>query len=63
MQQARDYSVDGDVESDLSYLRGISLHEMLHATSRVLDNAVSRQVEKVGETGESYSAHGTTPTP
>jgi hypothetical protein len=63
MQQAGDYSVEGGVESDLSYIRRMPLDEVLRGTDRALDHALTREVDKLGEPGENYAAHGTTPTP
>ena len=63
MQQAGTSSVDDEAGSAIVDLRRLPLADLLRPGDSVLDNAVSRQLGRLGEPGENYAAHGSTPTP
>lgn len=63
MQQAGPSPFDDEVESAIVDLRRLPLDQLLKHNNTALDNAVSRQLECLGDSGENYAAHGSTPTP
>lgn len=63
MQQAGNSPVDDEAGSAIVDLRRLPLGDLLRPGDSVLDNAMSRQLDSLGEPGENYAAHGSTPTP